>query len=79
MNNAVYWQAVEDALLVSPVDRYGPLVGELDHRDPVDLTDPVELVTEAGEDETGLGFYVGESVRAVARVARAGGRPPAPR
>jgi acyl-ACP thioesterase len=77
VNNAVYWQAVEDVLRTGPVDRYGPLVAELDYRDPVDLDDPVDLVAAADGDAVSIGFCVGESARAVARVAV--GRPPAPR
>jgi acyl-ACP thioesterase len=74
VNNAVYWQAVEDAIRGGRVDPYGPLVAELDYRDPVDLADPVELVTEAGRDVLGVAFCVGGSARAVARVSnRSGG------
>jgi len=77
VNNAVYWQAVEDALRAGPVDRYGPLVAELDYRDPVDLADPVELVTARDGGAVSIGFCVGDAVRAVARVEA--GRPPASR
>jgi acyl-ACP thioesterase len=77
VNNAVYWEAVEDVLRAGPVDPSGPLVAALDYRDPVDLADPVELVVEAERETVSVGFQVGESVRAVARVGA--GRPPAPR
>jgi acyl-ACP thioesterase len=74
VNNAVYWQAVEDAIRGGRVDPYGPLVAELDYRDPVDLSDPLELVTEAGRDVVTVAFCVGGSARAVARVSnRSGG------
>ncbi len=77
VNNAVYWEAVEDALRAGPVDRYGPLVAELDYRDPVDLADPVELVTAGDGGAVSIGFCVGGAARAVARVEA--GRPPASR
>ena len=77
VNNAVYWEAVEDALRAGPVDRYGPLVAELDYRAPVDLADPVELVTAGDGEAVSIGFCVGDAARAVARVEA--GRPPASR
>ena len=60
VNNAVYWQAVEEAF--GALD--GPLVAELDFHEPLDAGDALELVRA---DEL-LGFRVGGSVRAVARV-----------
>ena len=77
VNNAVYWEAVEDALWESSLDPARPLAAELDYRDPVDLADRVELVVDAGEDALSLGFRVGEALRAVARVTAL--RPPASR
>jgi len=77
VNNAVYWQAVEDALRDGPVDPAGPLVAELEYRDPVDLADRLELVTAADGDALAIGFGVGGDVRAVARVATL--HPPRPR
>ena len=74
VNNAVYWQAVEDALRDSAVDPSGPLVAELDYRDPVDLADSVELVVNGDGHALRVGFGVGESLRAVARVEAV--RPP---
>ena len=76
VNNAIYWQAVEEVLEGSRVDVREPLVTELDYRDPIDLSDPVELVTLAGEDGIGLGFHVGERLCAVARISRLGGTRP---
>jgi acyl-ACP thioesterase len=72
VNNAVHWQAVEDELRIGPVDLYGPLVAEVDYRDPVDLTDRVELVVDADAEAIAIGFSVAETVRAVARVGRMG-------
>jgi acyl-ACP thioesterase len=68
VNNAVYWQAVEDVLPRSGVDPRAPLVAELDYRDPIDLADPVELVVSSSDDAVSVGFCVGDSVRATARV-----------
>jgi acyl-ACP thioesterase len=68
VNNAVYWQAIEDTLASRGFDLQAPLVAELDYRDPIDLSDPVELATYDGEGAIGLGFCVGETARAVARV-----------
>jgi acyl-ACP thioesterase len=70
VNNAVYWQAVEDTVLRDGVDARRPLVAELDHRDPVDLADPLEVATERGEEGARLGFYVNDVARAVARVTQ---------
>jgi acyl-ACP thioesterase len=61
VNNAVYWQAVEEAFSAPDV----PLRAELDFHDPLDAGDALELV-RAGEL---LGFRVGGGFRAVARVA----------
>jgi acyl-ACP thioesterase len=69
VNNAVYWQAVEDALREDGGDPRAMLVAELDYRDPVDLADPVELVRFAVDGGMGVAFRVGEAVRAVARVS----------
>jgi acyl-ACP thioesterase len=77
VNNAVYWQAVEDALRGGPVDPAAPLVAELEYRDPVDLADRLELVTAADGDTVTIGFGVDGDVRAVARVAAL--HPPRPR
>ena len=69
VNNAVYWQAVEDVLRSSPIDVRRPLAAELDYRDPIDLSDPVELAVVADGMHLSLGFSVGDAVRAVARVS----------
>lgn len=60
VNNAVYWQAVEDAV----AELHLPLVAELDFREPVDAGDELELVTADGL----VGFRVAGAFRAVARV-----------
>jgi acyl-ACP thioesterase len=60
VNNAAYWQAVEELL---PVD--GPLRAVLEYRSPLDLGDRVELACAGGA----LWFVVGGDVRAAAAVA----------
>jgi acyl-ACP thioesterase len=68
VNNAVYWQAVEDALRRGGADVTGRLTAELDYRDPIDLGDPVELVWSVDGVSLTLGFGVGDAFPAVARV-----------
>ncbi len=65
VNNAVYWQALESVLGSGAARR---LVAELDFRDPIDLADALELAVERSADGLSLGFCVGASVRALARV-----------
>jgi acyl-ACP thioesterase len=74
LNNAVYWQAVEDVVGASGLEPRAPLVAELDYRDPIDLADRVELATSREGDVVSLGFCVGGAVRAVARVSAPTGR-----
>ena len=69
VNNAVYWQAVEDALRSSGIDARRPLAAELDYRDPVDLSDALTLAVAADAETLSVGFCVGDAVRAVARVS----------
>jgi acyl-ACP thioesterase len=81
VNNAVYWQGVEDVMRRSTLDAAAPLEAELDYRDPIDLDDRVRLVSSVEEGFVTIGFWVGEAVRAVARVAErpdVEGRPAAP-
>ena len=68
VNNAVYWQAIEELLPVLGPDPAKPLRAWLDYREPLDLGDELEL-TPAGDGRIlDVGFVVGESVRAVARI-----------
>ena len=74
LNNAVYWQAVEDVARRETVDLASPLVAELDYRDPIDLADGVELAASRAGDAVSLGFCVDGTVRAVARIRPASAR-----
>ena len=68
VNNAVHWQAVEDALTDAPVDLGAPLRAELDYREPVERDDAVELSCAATADGALVGLHVGALLKAVARV-----------
>jgi acyl-ACP thioesterase len=69
VNNAVYWQAVEDRLARDGAGVTVPYRAELDYRDPIDLGDRLELAawSEAGDRQC-LAFVVEGDVRAVAAV-----------
>ena len=68
VNNAVYWQAVEDRLAGSDPDLRLPHRAFLDYREPVDLADRLELVDARDNDGRAVAFLAGDRVRAVARV-----------
>jgi acyl-ACP thioesterase len=70
VNNAAYWQAVEERLAVGGPDPQRPLRARLDYRKPIDVDDEVRLVETSAADELGLAFATDEGVRAVARVER---------
>jgi acyl-ACP thioesterase len=59
VNNAVHWQAVEDALRVT-----GRLCAELDYRRPIDLGEELQLAAFGDC----LAFVTDDAVKAVARV-----------
>jgi acyl-ACP thioesterase len=70
VNNAVYWQAVEDWCARQGMDVSSPHRAELDHRDPIDVDDSVELRSfERGGESRFLAFVVADRVKAVASVA----------
>ena len=68
VNNAVYWQAVEELLPGLEIDPRRPLRAELDYRRPIDLGEAIEL---APFGDGGVAFVAnGSDVRAVAQVGR---------
>jgi len=69
VNNAVYWQAVEDRFAREGPRLALPHRALLDYRDPIDLGDDVELAgfSDGGERRC-LAFLVGGRVNAVASV-----------
>ena len=69
VNNAVYWQAVEELLPTLGVDPRAPLRAELDYRQPVDLGERIELVAFADEGRSAVAFVAdGTAVKAVTRI-----------
>jgi len=68
VNNAVYWQAVEDALSRSGPDPRRPLRALLGHRHAIDLDEEVELVVFSDNGRFSVAFVTGVVVRAVACV-----------
>jgi acyl-ACP thioesterase len=70
VNNAAYWQAVEERLAVGGLGPGRPIRALLDYRHPIDVGDEVALVEVASAEQLDLGFVVGSAVNAVARVSR---------
>jgi acyl-ACP thioesterase len=68
VNNAAYWQAVEDRLHRSGPDPARPLRAFLDYRHPVDLGDELSLLESVTESAVALAFATPDEVKAVARV-----------
>ena len=70
VNNAAYWQAVEERLAAGGLDPSRPIRALLDYRHPIDVGDDVALVEVASAERLELGFVVGSAVSAVARVSQ---------
>jgi acyl-ACP thioesterase len=69
VNNAVYWQAVEDWCAREGIGVSSPHRADLDYRDPIDLDDRVELATfTAPALGRCIAFLAADRVRAVAAV-----------
>lgn len=68
LNNAVYWQAVEERLRRAGPDPRRPLRAFLDYRRPIDLGDPVELHETRDGQRVDLAFAVAGETRAAARM-----------
>jgi len=69
VNNAAYWQAVEERLLRGDgPDLQRPLRARLDHRHAIDLDDTVELVEVSDERSFALAFLVRDATPAIALV-----------
>ena len=67
VNNAAYWEAVEE-VLASHRDRRAPLRAELEHRSAIERGTEVELVTEVVEGRLSLWIVAGGTVAASAVV-----------
>jgi acyl-ACP thioesterase len=68
VNNAVYWQAVEQLLADRGPDVHRPLRACLDYREPIDLVDEVELAASGDADRLDIAFVAATRVKAVAAV-----------
>ncbi len=68
VNNAAYWQAVEQRLLLGGPNPRLPLHARMDHRYAVDLDDKVELAEVIDAGRVTLAFCVGGVARAVASI-----------
>jgi acyl-ACP thioesterase len=68
VNNAVYWQAVEELLPILGVDPREPLQAELDYRQPIDFGEDVALATVDDDGRNALAFVAEGEVRAAARL-----------
>ncbi len=69
LNNAVYWDAVEDELARRRLDAL-PTSAEIEYRGGIDPGEPVELAVADSSDGFALWHVVAGDVRASARVAR---------
>jgi acyl-ACP thioesterase len=68
VNNAVYWQAVEELYPTLGVDPRQPVRAELEYRQPIDFGDEIDLVAFEDGGRRAVGFVAdGAAVRAVAR------------
>jgi acyl-ACP thioesterase len=69
VNNAVYWQAVEELLPALGVDPRQPMRAELDYRHPIDFGEQIEVAPFAADGRRAVAFVAGGTeVKAVARV-----------
>lgn len=68
LNNAAYWQAVEERLARRGWDVAAPLRARLDYRHPIDLGEVVALAESEEDGVLTIGFVAGGSAKAVARV-----------
>ncbi len=68
VNNAAYWEAVEQRLAQDGPDPRFPVRALLDYRHAIDLEDEVELVESSENGRLTVAFTVDETVRAVASV-----------
>ena len=70
VNNAVYWQAVEQLLIGNGPDLRMPLLARIEYREPIDLDERVELAVGAAPGELHVAFLAGDRVKAVALAER---------
>jgi len=68
VNNASYWQAVEERLARRGADLAAPLRVRIEYRHPIDPDDVVSLLEYPAADAFGLAFVTPAGVKSVARV-----------
>jgi len=68
LNNAAYWEAIEEAAARREVSLAQPLEAVLEFRRPIDLEDEVELLYSPQENGFGLALAAAGEIRAVAFV-----------
>jgi acyl-ACP thioesterase len=68
LNNAAYWEAIEEAAVRTGFDLAAPFEAVLEFRQPIDLEDEVVLLYTKEEGEYGLALVAAGTVRAVASV-----------
>jgi acyl-ACP thioesterase len=66
LNNAAYWEAIEETAAQKGISLAAPLEAALEFRQAIDLGDEVELLYSTEENVFRLGLAVSDSVRAVA-------------
>lgn len=66
LNNAAYWEAVEETAARKDIDLAAPLEAVLEYRQPIDLEDEIELLYSAQADGFQLAFAASGSIRALA-------------
>jgi acyl-ACP thioesterase len=77
VNNAVYWQAVEELLPTLGSDPRQPVQAELDYRQPIDFGEEIDLVVFDDQGRSAVAFVANRAdIRAVARIGNLGEAPP---
>jgi acyl-ACP thioesterase len=66
LNNAAYWEALEEVAARNGIGLAAPLEAVLEFRQPIDLEDEVELLFSSEENGFQLALAVSDAVRAVA-------------
>ena len=69
LNNAAYWEAIEEAALRTSFDLSAPFEAALEFRRPLDLEDEVELLYSAEENGFALALTAAGVVRAIASIS----------
>ena len=66
LNNAAYWETIEEVAARTGVSLAQPLEAVLEFRQPIDLGDEVELLHSPEENGFGLALAAAGEIRAVA-------------